>query len=355
VAEQLLSPYVAVLERQRAELITALEPHVDAALTDEAHRRSARLSVRLDASPLDDETADAVDRGELPQGVGAVAAANGAGWARAFKLEGMPTQDIAALEYAGVRAAQMHETRLAGEFFAAPTATLVELQRRIAAGLVGDDVLGALRRTSRTVNDGAQGMVIFRAPAPQRLPGLLDELDAWVRAARDRHPPLVVAGVVHLRLLHWRPFEAGNGRVARAASRVALRATGGDPWGLAVPEQCYADAVLPYVAEVAASIRRRSDLRPWIERTGEAIVASLEAVARRTGVAPPPLDVRGVHEGERLEPGETITLPEYAASLDISRESAFVQLNRLCWTGLLYRDLGTHGLRYVRRRGNSVQ
>jgi hypothetical protein len=350
-----MSPYVEVLEAQRAALITALEPHVDDALIDRARRRSARLSVRLDASPLDDETADSVDRGELPQGAVAVAGTNGAGWARALKLEGMPTQDIAAVEYAGVRAAQIDETRLADGFFTAPTATLIELQRRIAAGLLSEDLLGALRRTSRAVNDGAQGMVIFHAPDPQRLPGLLDELDAWVRDARARHPALIVAGVVHLRMLHWRPFEAGNGRVARAASRVALRAAAGDPWGLAVPEQFYADDPLRYVSDVAATIRRRGDLRPWIEHTGEAIVASLEDVARQVQAMPPALPVRGVHECERLEPGDTVTVREYAEALGINRVSALVQLNRLCWTGLLNRDLGTHGLRYVRRRGNRVR
>lgn len=348
MAEQLTSPYIEVLERQRAELVGALEPHVDDILIDRARRRSARLSVRLDASPLEESTADSVDRGELPPDVAAVAA-NGAGWARALKLEGMPTQDIAAVEYAGVRAAQSDEVRLADGFFTAPTSTLIELQRRIAAGLLREDLLGELRRTSRAVNDGAQGMVIFHAPDPRVLPTLLDELDAWVRGARD-HPPLVVAGVVHLRLLHWRPFEAGNGRVARAASRVALRATAGDPWGLAVPEEFYAADPLSYVAEIAATIRRRSDLRPWIERTGEAIVASLEDVARQVQVVPSALPVRGMHECERLEPHEAITVTEYGQALHIDRPSALAQLNRLCWTGLLDRDVGTHGLRYVRRR-----
>jgi hypothetical protein len=350
VAEQLTSPYIDVLERQRAELVSALEPHVDDVIVDRARRRSARLSVRLDASPLEESTADSVDRGELPRDVAAVATTNGAGWSRALKLEGMPTQDIAAVEYAGVRAAQSDEARLADDFFTAPIGTLVELQRRIAAGLLREDLLGELRRTSRAVNDGAQGMVIYHAPDPRSLPTLLDELDAWVRAARDRHPPLVVAGVVHLRLLHWRPFEAGNGRVARAASRVALRATAGDPWGLAVPEQVYAADPLSYVAEIAATIRRRSDLRPWIERTGEAIVASLEDLARQVQAVPSTLPVRGMHECERLEPHGAITVTEYGQALDIDRRSALAQLNRLCWTGLMKRDVGTHGLRYVRRR-----
>ena len=351
MAEQLASPYLEALEDQRAALVGALRGRVGTDVVDEAQRRSARLSVRLDASPLDEDTAAAVDRGDLPHLALATGATNGAGWARALGLEGMPTQDIAAVEYAGVRAAQLDEPALAEGFFAAPTDTLVALQRRIVAGLLADDLLGALRRTSRAVNDGAQGRVIFHAPDPSTLRRLLADLDAWVRSARDRHPPLVVAGVVHLRVLHWRPFEAGNGRVARAASRVALRAAGGDPWGVAVPEDRWALDPLAYVSEVAATIRRRSDLVPWIERTAEAVVASLEDLARRLDVGPPGGTVRGLHECERLEPGAQITLPEYAVACDIDRLSALSDLNQLCWTGLLERDVGTHGLRYARRRG----
>jgi hypothetical protein len=344
-----------VLEQQRAELVAALEPHVDAELITRTQRIAARLSVRLDASPLDDATADAVDRGALPPAPAVADQTSGKGWAQVLRLDGMPTQDIAAAEYRGVRTAQRDEARLARELFTAPVATVMQLQRHIAAGLVAPDRLGALRVTSQAVHDSARGMVVFHAPDPQRLPALLDELDAWVRGARDRHSALVVAGVVHLRILQWYPFEAGNGRVARAASRVALRATSGDPWGIAVPEREYARDPMRYVAEVAATNRRRSDLRPWIERTAEAVVASLEAVARELGVPPDDVPARGVHECQRLTPGETITIREYAASLGHDSQSAIVQLNRLCWAGLLTRDVGTHGLRYVRPHGDRVR
>ena len=349
------SPYVAALEAQRAELVAALEPHVDAELITRMQRRSARWSVRLDASPLQDATADAVDDGALPPTPAVVSDTNGAGWAQVLKLEGMPTQDIAAVEYQGVRAAQLNEARLAREFFTAPVATIAQLQQHIAAGLVAPDRLGALRVTSRALHDGAQGMVIFHAPDPQRLPALLDELDDWVRRARHRYPALIVAGVVHLRILQWCPFEAGNGRVARAASRVALRATSGDPWGVAVPEQEYARDPKRYVAEVAATNRRRSDLRPWIERTAEAVVASLETIARDLGAGPDAVPAHGVRECQRLRPGETITVPEYAALVRSNQQSAIVQLNRLCWAGLLERDVGTHGLQYVRLQGHGVR
>ena len=357
VAElRVTSTYIDVLETQRARLIAALTPHITPAAIDSAHRRSARLSVRLDASPLDDTTADAVDRGQVPaRPVGTVSGRDGASWASALKLDGMPTQDIAAIEYAGLRAAQRDEQRWAATLFATPHETLVAMHRRVVAGLVSDKHLGSLRQTSRALSDGAQGRMIFSAPAPHHLPGLLADLDAWLRDAPDRHSPLVIAGVVHLRLVHWQPFEAGNGRVARTAARVALRATEGDPWGLAVPEESYIDDQVGYVAEIAATIRRRSDLRPWVERTAEAVVTSLERTARDVGGTSPGPFVRGLHMCEHLRPGATITVTEYAVGVGVDRRVALLELNGLCWAGLLGRDPGTHGLRYVRLAGDGVQ
>jgi hypothetical protein len=344
----LTSPYLDVLEGQRAALVDALAPVLTADDIDAAHRESARLSVRLDASPLEDETAAAVDRGATPERPVPGGDRDGAGWAAALRLDGMPTQDIAALEYRGVRAAQANEAGLAATFFDAPVATLARAQRHVATGLIADERLGALRSTSRAVHDGAQGRVIFHAPPPDRLPDLLAELDAWVRTARERHDPLIIAGVVHGRLLQWRPFEAGNGRVARLGSRIALRASGGDPWGVAVPERVLVRDPLGYASEIAATIRRGTDLRPWNERAAEAMVAGLEHVARRHRRAPGGIDARAVRACGMVRAGDTVTVPQVAGAAGLDRAAAMTQCNLLCWAGLLCRDTGTHGLRYVR-------
>lgn len=245
-------------------------------------------------------------------------------------------------------AAQVAEATMAETFLEAPVHTLVQAARVVTGGLVDPDRVGALRLTSRAVHDGAQGRVIFQAPPPERLRDLLADLDTWVRTEGRSVPPLALAGVVHGRLLHWRPFEAGNGRVARLASRLALRASGGDPWGLAVPEDRYLADQLRYATEVAATIRRGSDLRPWNEWTGEAVVVSLERAARDRALAPPAPDARAVSVCRALDPGDTMTVLELAASTDMDRDDALVQANLLCWAGLLSRDPGTHGLRYVR-------
>ncbi|MBW3604128.1 MAG: Fic family protein [Actinobacteria bacterium] len=345
------SPYVEALEEQRAALVTALEPVISADDVEAAHRSSARLSVRLDASPLSDATADAVDRGELVVSASEVRGRDGHGWATVLRLDGMPTQDIAAVEYRGVRAAQADEAGLAAQFLAAPVTTLERAHHHIASGLVAAERLGALRRTSRAVHDGAQGRAIFHAPPPAQLPGLLAGLRSWIHAARASVSPLALAGVVHARVLHWRPFEAGNGRVGRIASRIALRATSADPWGLSVPEHTYAADPLRYMAEVAATIRRRVDMRPWNELTGEAIVDSFERVARGKGVTPTDVDARALRAAGTFAPGAAVTVAAFAEVMGSDRITALIQCNRLCWAGVFRRDLGTRGLRYERQQG----
>lgn len=348
------SAYLEVLEAQRAHLVSALEPVVGSEEIAAAQRASARLSVRLDASPLSDETADAVDRGRLPVRTSGARERDGAGWASALRLEGMPTQEIAAVEYRGVRAAQADEPRLAARLFDEPLATLRQVHRHIVSGLVADDHVGALRRTSRAVHDGAQGRTIYNAPPPARLPTLLAQLETWMRAAHGSATPLATAAVVHARLLQWQPFEAGNGRVARIASRIALRATAGDPWGVAVPERWYAADPLRYATEVAATIRRRTDLRPWSELTGEAIVGDLERLARDSGVVPANVDARALRAAASFERGAAVTLPALARTAGLARDEALVQCNRLCWAGVLRRDPGTRGLRYELQRKAKV-
>lgn len=348
------SAYLDVLEGQRADLVEALAQVVSTDDIAAAQRLSARLSVRLDASPLTDATADAVDDGAVDVAPVDTRVHNGSGWASALRLEGIPTQDIAAAEYRGVRSAQAAEPRLAEAFLAAPLASLEQVHRHIVSGLVPDEHIGALRRTSRAVNDGAQGRAIFHAPPPAQLPGLLREFEAWLRATHASASPLAVAGVVHARLLHWRPFEAGNGRVARMASRLALRATGGDRWGVTVPERSYAADPLRYMREVAATIRRRTDMRPWIELTGEAIVGDLERVALTRGAMPADVDARALRAAVTFAAGATFTMPELAGAAGINRDAALVQCNRLCWAGVLRRDPGTRGLRYSLRRDAMV-
>jgi Fic family protein len=268
------------------------------------------------------------------------------GWASALKLDGLPTQDVAAVEYANLLACYDAEPGIAATFFEQPLAAFDRLAVEIGRGLVDPGSLGRLRRSSQSISDGAQGRVLYHGPEPDRLPALLEELGGWLRSAAAGMPTVAVAAVVHERLLQWQPYEAGNGRVARAASRVVLRARGLDPDGVAVPEEALARDALGYYAEVAATQRRRGDLSRWAERCGEALADALGEAAAALGVGPSSPATRGLEVLAALAPGEDLTLPDYALRRRVSLATARQELRDLTASGRLVREPGTQSLRY---------
>ncbi|MGH8901279.1 MAG: Fic family protein [Egibacteraceae bacterium] len=343
---------VARVEAAAARLLGA-DPALLASVVAVSRRDAARLSARLDGSPLTDETADAVDAGAVPNPLARreSPSTDQAGWAQVLRLAGMPTQDVAAVEYQNLLACFDAEPAIASGFFERPLESLRWLHGLICSGLVDPNIIGQPRQAAQAVHDGAQGRVIYRAVEPAVVPGLLDELASWLGGGHSAMlPTLVVAGIVQERLLEWQPFEAANGRLARAASRVVLRARGLDPHGSCVPERELSADPLGYYGEVAATIRRRGDLGPWLERYGEAVLAAVERVAGAVDPRPrPEPHARALAVAGGLEPGETVTIAEYAARVRTSHDTARADLRTLAQAGVLAVDPLTHGLRYRRR------
>lgn len=340
-----------------ATRLAAADPALRHALAADARRESARLSARLDASPLTDVTADAVDQREArgePWVAGSadgapLAARVAAGWAQTLKVDQVADQDVAALEYANLLACFDAEPALAETFLDRPRESLVHLHGVICRGLLEPGLVGRPRRTDLAVHDGAQGRVLYHPAPPQRIDGLLDELAEWLAGSGGTKPALVVAGVVHERLLQWQPFEAANGRLGRAASRVVLRARGLDPDGVAVAERLLAADPLRYHAEVAATIRRRDDFGPWLERVGEAVVAGLVAAADAVGPRPPrQVPSRATAIAMALEPGTSITVTEYRERSGASLGAARSELAALVAAGELVVQPRAGGLRFRR-------
>lgn len=316
-------------------------------LAVDARRTVARLSARLDGSPLSDATADAVDAGE-PLAPPPPPDAS-LGWSAALRLEGMGTQQVAAVEYANLLAAGEAEPVLAPRLFEEPAEVLATVHGTVCRGLVAPEVVGRPRRTAQAVHDGAQGMVVFNVPDPERVPGLLADLAGWLGRGSATVPALIVAAVVHERLLEWQPFEAGNGRVARAAARLVLRARGLDPHGVAVAEHAFVADPGGYYREVAATIHRRGDLGPWCERYAEAVIDGFRIAAAADGgpqaPVPPP---RAAAIAAALPGGETMTVAEYADRARVSRDTAHRELRQLTEAGALTREPRSSGLRFRR-------
>ncbi len=352
-----------------------VDPATLAARAEATRRESARASVRLDGSPLADDTAAAVEAGEHPRaaegdrvepaGPGedgrAQPAGTGEGWARALRLEGLPTQDVAAIEHAGALAALEAEERLAARLFADPRGVLVEAHRLLTTGLVDPERAGDLRRTEQAVHDGAQGQLLYPLPDPEQVPALLEDLCGWLGRDSATVPSPVVAGLVHEALLEWQPFEAAGGRLARVAARLVLRARGLDPSGvLPLDRRASADAAA-YHREVAATRRRRGDVVPWLEWWLEGVVDTATSLAEEldhggAGPAGAASSSAGAPDAAAARAAATrvaargaggLTLTEYAAEAGCDREAARAALRAAEGAGLVRSLPGTRRLRFV--------
>ncbi len=72
---------------------------------------------------------------------------------------------------------------------------------------------GILRSGTEGVFRGNQ--CIFMAPPPHLVPSQMDDLFAWMRAAKDEVHPLILSSVFHYEFVFIHPFADGNGRMAR--------------------------------------------------------------------------------------------------------------------------------------------
>ncbi len=248
---------------------------------------------------------------------------------------------IAALELLGALAADDSDD-LTDAVFADPGATLVELHRRLTRGLVAPERAGAPRLHDQAVHDGATGRIVHLTTPPVDLPRELALLTAWLTGEGAREHGVVASGVLHLELLRLHPFDAANGRLARAAARVVLRARGLDPDHLAVPEPALAADPLGVAEEVARTLRRR-DLTVWLERWAEAVADGLRGSARMLGVldAAPPQAAR-----DFVAAHPRCTVAEYRAALGAGPEQARGQLLELLDAGMIRRVPGSRGLRF---------
>lgn len=347
------SPHLRRLEARAqtaAEALAAVPPARRCARRAGAVRTAALASLRLDASPITDATAAAVDAGAVPEADVRPDARVG-GWAAALKLDERPTEEVAAREYANLLAAHDQLAEAAAVLAEDPARAAATLHARVCDGLVDPEAATRPRQAAVDVHDGAQGRLLYRGPDPETLPGLLDALWRFLREDAAALPALVVAGVAHERVLAWQPYPAANGRLARLLSRAVLTGRGLDPDGLAAPEAALAADPLAYHAEVAATARRRGDLTAWLERVGEPLVADLEAAVRDLGGPLPAPPARSAGLLARLAPGETVSVAEYAALLGVARAEAEADLVRLCQIGALREEAGTHGLRLRRVDG----
>lgn len=339
---------IAEVEQLAARVATAPRER-RAALTPERQLAAARATLELDGARMETITdrdaatatvlAHAVD---IDAGDVVTSAASRATWLDTLRVLHDPEDEVVgALELLGVLAAD--DSEVAEHLLTDADRALTTLHRLLTRGLVTPERAGALRELEQAVHDGATGRILYRTAAPATLPREYGLLTVWLTSTGAREHGLIASGVLHLELLRLHPFDAANGRLARAASRAVLRARGLDPDHLAVPEVAMAADPLGYHEEVARTLRRR-DLTVWLERWAEAVAEGLRSAARTLKVLPDAAPARARAFAARHT---AFTIADYRAEVAAAPEEARAELAALLDAGLVRRTPASRGLRFV--------
>ena len=152
----------------------------------------------------------------------------------------------------------------------APAQALARLHLAAAPDRSAPDDLGRPRAEGVAPRDLVD---LGPAPAGPELAARLDGLGRLLSSAGSS-AAVVLAAVVHGELLALRPFPAGNGLVARAATRAIVVEAGLDPTGVAVCEVGFlASGAGQYVGAAAAYVSGTPEgLAAWIRFCAEAVV-----------------------------------------------------------------------------------
>jgi Fic family protein len=97
-----------------------------------------------------------------------------------------------------------------------------EIHRRVLDGQSPLLTPGEYRRGENRVGGGAAGEIVFTNPPSGDVPELMRALSGWLIDPGASESPPVAAALAHLEFVAIHPFNDGNGRTARAISRMLL-------------------------------------------------------------------------------------------------------------------------------------
>lgn len=139
-------------------------------------------------------------------------------------LDGVATKSLPrkdALEVLGTRSAlELADQLAARSNLALDQAAVREVHRRVLDGQSELLTPGEYRRGENRVA-GIDGELIFATPPSGDVPELMRSFVDWISAHRATPAP-VLAALAHLEFVAIHPFNDGNGRTARALSRLLL-------------------------------------------------------------------------------------------------------------------------------------
>ena len=138
---------------------------------------------------------------------------------------------------------------------------------------------GELRRSQNWIGGTRPGNAVFVPPPPDRVAGLLADLERFIHDANPKLPPLVRVALVHVQFETIHPFLDGNGRIGRLLIAALL-----EQWGLLPEPLMYLSGTLKKhqreYYRLLSAVRTDGDWEGWLRFFLEAVEASASEAER---------------------------------------------------------------------------
>jgi Fic family protein len=144
-------------------------------------------------------------------------------------------------------------------------ALIREIHQRLVKNVRGDQARpGQYRLGQNYVANSLTGEIIYTPPPPGEVPGLMQELVAWLNQPGEIHP-ILVSGIAQFQLVHIHPFMDGNGRTSRLLSTLCLYRAGYDFKRLFTLSEYYDRDRDAFYAAIQGARQADLDLTGWLE------------------------------------------------------------------------------------------
>ncbi len=146
--------------------------------------------------------------------------------------------------------------------------------------MLTDDISGKYRKVQNYVVAGT-GQIMYRPPQPEAVPGLMNELIAWVNNGSAEYLPVISSAILHYTFVSIHPFVDGNGRVARLLTTRELLKRNFDTQHIFAIDDIIYQHKSAYYAALKSAQDNNGDITHWIEYYLEVIAESLERAWKR--------------------------------------------------------------------------
>jgi Fic family protein len=132
---------------------------------------------------------------------------------------------------------------------------------------------GELRRSQNWIGGTRPGNAVFVPPPPERVPGLLADMERFIHDVAMDLPPLVKVALIHAQFETIHPFLDGNGRIGRLLIAALF-----EHWGLLREPLLYLSGYLKqhqveYYRRLS-TIRTEGDWESWVSFFLEGVAAA---------------------------------------------------------------------------------